>query len=133
LPPHLLASLGVLPSNGSQSAADGCFSPGALAAGAGAGGESNPFGTPLGSPIGSPMPPSAPMSAAVAGSALGGGGAGSGAKSLSRHGSSRSMKAGGSGQYVLSRSQVERGKLLELCLAVLGCSAQWHLQLLANR
>jgi hypothetical protein len=43
------------------------------------------------------------------------------------------MKAGGSGQYVLSRSQVERGKLLELCLAVLGCSAQWHLQLLANR
>ena len=45
-------------------------------------------------------------------------------KMISRH-SSRSL--------VMSRSQLERGKLLELCLSVLGCSAQWHLQLLANR
>lgn len=45
-------------------------------------------------------------------------------KMISRH-SSRSL--------MMSRSQLERGKLLELCLAVLGCSAQWHLQLLANR
>lgn len=33
----------------------------------------------------------------------------------------------------LSRSQLERGKLLELFLSVLGCSAQWYLHLLADR
>jgi hypothetical protein len=43
---------------------------------------------------------------------------------ISRH-SSRSL--------TMSKVQVERGRLLELCLSVLGCSAQWHLQLLANR
>jgi hypothetical protein len=56
-------------------------------------------------------------------------GAGSGSgrshrKMISRH-SSRSL--------TMSKVQVERGRLLELCLSVLGCSAQWHLQLLANR
>jgi hypothetical protein len=45
-------------------------------------------------------------------------------KMITRH-SSRSL--------VVSKSQLERGRLLELCLSVLGCSAQWHLQLLANR
>jgi hypothetical protein len=45
-------------------------------------------------------------------------------KMISRH-SSRSL--------TMSKVQVERGRLLELCLSVLGCSAQWHLQLLANR
>lgn len=123
--------------------------------------ESSPFGSRAGTPIGSPTPASKILSMYSTGgtSGIAGGGdnsvdgttdasntnnssfanydnssgtvhasaAPSGTtlrKLISRH-SSRSL--------VMSRSQLERGRLLELCLSVLGCSAQWHLQLLANR
>lgn len=78
------------------------------------------------SPVGSPFSSRAgtPISSPVPGSSSGVPGSRSLRKVLSRH-SSRSL--------VMSRSQLERGTLLELCLSVLGCSAQWHLQLLANR
>ena len=75
----------------------------------------SPFGSRVATPIGSPAP-GAGFSENIAGRQT--------RKMISRH-SSRSL--------VMSKSQLERGKLLELCLAVLGCSAQWHLQLLANR
>lgn len=86
---------------------------------------SSPFSSRVGTPIGSPMPGAGAVPAHSS-SASGGGAVGGVAmrKMISRH-SSRSL--------VMSRSQLERGKLLELCLSVLGCSAQWHLQLLANR
>lgn len=74
---------------------------------------SSPFGSRVGTPISSPAP------AASTGRSSHGI-----RKMISRH-SSRSL--------VMSKSKLERGKLLELCLSVLGCSAQWHLQLLANR
>ena len=116
--------------------------------------DTSPFGSRAGTPVGSPAPASKILSMYSTTSSGGAGGvsgiaahtsdnnsttsntdasdvrpssAPSGTnlrKMISRH-SSRSL--------VMSRSQLERGKLLELCLSVLGCSAQWHLQLLANR
>jgi len=112
--------------------------------------DTSPFGSRAGTPVGSPAPASKIMGMYSTGGAgaIGSGGiaantsnttndstteyihpssAPSGTtlrKMISRH-SSRSL--------VMSRSQLERGRLLELCLSVLGCSAQWHLQLLANR
>ncbi len=89
----------------------------------------SPTDSPVGTPIGSPVPGSTSNN---------GTGNTSTSNSLRklmhspRSSSSSSSSSGGAG-VLLSRTQLERGRLLELCLAVLGCSAQWHLHLLANR
>ena len=85
----------------------------------------SPFTSRVPTPIGSPVPGAAPPSSSSSGTGTGSNAGGVALrKMISRH-SIRSL--------VMSKSQLERGKLLELCLSVLGCSAQWHLQLLANR
>lgn len=133
-PAHLLVAAGITPSSSSvpagannvegdrsnsndRDAADSFSNPASPI--------SSPFSSRVATPMGSPMPagPSTTTAAGVASSSNSGGGVAM-RKMISRH-SSRSL--------VMSKSQLERGKLLELCLSVLGCSAQWHLHLLANR
>jgi hypothetical protein len=125
-PSHLLYPGSAPTSGNTASSAGGGGNPSQGSAGARERGdsfESSPTGSPFssraGTPIGSPVPGSV-----LAGSAESAGPSHSLRKMISRH-SSRSL--------VVSKSQMERGRLLELCLSVLGCSAQWHLQLLANR